>query len=363
MSDDASDSPLETSPLDGAHRALGARMVPFGGWDMPVSYPAGTLSEHAACRTATALFDVSHLGSLTLRGPDAFDLLQAALTNDLGRIGPDRAQYTHLLDVDDASVVDDIIVWWMSDDDFVVLPNASNNAEVLDALPGCVDVRPDRALLAVQGPTARAVLSGVSAAAAAVGRFTVARVEWNGTTVEVAGTGYTGEDGVELAVPADRATDLWEALVATGAEPAGLGARDTLRLEAGLPLHGHELGPGITPLDAGLGWVVGWDKPDFRGRAALERQRACGPQRRLRGLAVEGRRPPREGQSVLVDGQPVAEVTSGNFSPTLGHGIAMVLMPVDAADALDEGASLAVDQRGTEVAARLVNLPFVGGRP
>ena len=353
---------LSTSSLDGVHRAHGAKMVPFGGWDMPISYPTGTLAEHAACRTATALFDVSHLGSLTLRGADAHGLLQGALTNDLDRIAPGRAQYTHLLDADDASVVDDIIIWWMGADDFVVLPNASNNAEVVDALPGCVDVRPGRALLAVQGPTARDVLAAVSPESAAVGRFRVARAEWSGTTIEVAGTGYTGEDGVELSVPADRAGDLGAALTATGAEPAGLGARDTLRLEAGLPLHGHELGPGITPLDAGLGWVVGWDKPDFRGRGALEAQRTAGLTRRLRGLAIDGRRPPREGQPVLLDGEPVAELTSGNFSPTLGHGIALAFLPVDVQESVEGGAPLVVDQRGTEVPARLVALPFVGRR-
>ncbi len=353
---------LLTSPLDAEHRALGARMVPFGGWDMPVSYPAGTLAEHAACRTAAAVFDVSHLGSLDLRGPDAHALLQASLTNDLDRIAPGRAQYTHLLDPVDASVVDDIIVWWMGADDYVVLPNATNNSEVVAALPGCVDVRPGRALLALQGPTARRVLAEVSSEAARVGRFRVARVEWGPTILEVAGTGYTGEHGVEISVPGDRAGDLWSALCAAGAEPAGLGARDTLRLEAGLPLHGHELGPGITPLDAGLGWVVGWGKAEFRGRAALEAQRNAGPVRRLRGLAVEGRRPPREGQAVLMGDSPVAEVTSGNFSPTLGHGIAMAFLPVDRSPG-DGGPALAVDQRGTAVAAELVDLPFVGSRP
>jgi len=335
-------------------------MVPFGGWDMPVSYPAGTLAEHAACRGSAALFDVSHLGSLHLQGPAAHGLLQSALTNDLDRIAPGRAQYTHLLDPTDASVVDDIIVWWMGTDDFVVLPNASNNAEVVGALPGCVDLRPGRALLALQGPTAQEVLGVVCPEAAGVGRFRVASVGWSGTTLEVAGTGYTGEDGVELSIPASGASELWAALIAAGAEPAGLGARDTLRLEAGLPLHGHELGPGITPLDAGLGWVVGWDKTDFRGREALVAQRDIGPVRRLRGLAVQGRRPPREGQVVLADGSPVAEVTSGNFSPTLGHGIAMAFLPVGLTPGGD-GPALAIDQRGTAVAARLVDLPFAGG--
>jgi len=326
---------------------------------MPVSYPGGTLAEHAACRTAAALFDVSHLGSLGLTGPGAFDLLQATFTNDLRRIGPGRAQYTHLLDEADASVVDDVIVWWMAgegdDAEFVVLPNAANEAEVVGALPGCVDLRPDRALLAVQGPTFRDVLAAVSPAAAAVRRFAVATVSWSGTDLLVAGTGYTGEDGVEVSVPKDRAAGLWAGLVEAGAEPAGLGARDTLRLEAGLPLHGHELGPGITTLDAGLDWVVGWDKAAFRGREALAAQRDARPDRRLCGLVVEGRRPPREGQAVLRAGEVVGTLTSGNFSPTLGHGIALALLPVDVAD----GEVLGLDQRGTEVPATVASLPFV----
>jgi len=326
---------------------------------MPVSYPGGTLAEHAACRTAAALFDVSHLGSLGLTGPGAFDLLQATFTNDLRRIGPGRAQYTHLLDEADASVVDDVIVWWMAgegdDAEFVVLPNAANEAEVVGALPGCVDLRLDRALLAVQGPTFRDVLAAVSPAAAAVRRFAVATVSWSGTDLLVAGTGYTGEDGVEVSVPTDLAAGLWAGLVEAGAEPAGLGARDTLRLEAGLPLHGHELGPGITTLDAGLDWVVGWDKAAFRGREALAAQRDAGADRRLRGLVVEGRRPPREGQAVLRAGEVVGTLTSGNFSPTLGHGIALALLPVDVAD----GEVLGLDQRGTEVPATVASLPFV----
>ena len=168
----------------------------------------------------------------------------------------------------------------------------------------------------------------------------------------MAGTGYTGEDGVELAVPAELAPVVWEAVVGAGATPAGLGARDTLRLEAALPLHGHELGPGITPLQAGLGWVVGWDKGDFRGRDALAAEREAGPSRRLRGLTVEGRRPPREGQGVLRDGVVVGEVTSGNFSPVLGHGIALALLPPDVV----EGDELTIDARGSLLSARVVPL-------
>ena len=189
---------------------------------------------------------------------------------------------------------------------------------------------------------------------AAVERFCVASIEWRGVTCIVAGTGYTGEDGVELHVPVEEAPALWRELLGIGITPAGLGARDTLRLEAGLPLHGHELGAGITPLQAGLGWVVRWDKGDFRGRAALEAERGRGVTRRLRGLLVEGRRPPRSGYPVLLDGAVVGEVTSGNFSPTLGRAIALAFLPPD----LEDGATVSVDVRGTPVDATVVKPPF-----
>jgi aminomethyltransferase len=191
--------------------------------------------------------------------------------------------------------------------------------------------------------------------AADVGRFRVARCSWRGIGCTVAGTGYTGEDGVEISVPADAAPDLWSAIVAAGVVPAGLGARDTLRLEAGLPLHGHELGPGITPLQAGLAWVVAFAKPTFRGKAALEAERDRGVHRRLVGIVTEGRRPPRSGCAVLVDGAPVGEVTSGNFSPILGHGIALAFVPPE----VGEGTKVDVDVRGTLLPGQVVPTPFV----
>ena len=349
---------LRTSPLDAAHRALGAKMVPFGGWDMPLSYPDGTLAEHRACRTEAVAFDVSHLGTVRVEGPGSLERLQAALTNDLGKIAPGRAQYTHLLDESDASVLDDIIVWWLDDEVFDVMPNASNTDRVVAAIGG-QDVTASRAIIAIQGPSARDRLATIAPEAAAIGRFRVGTAPVAGTICTVAGTGYTGEDGLELAVPASAAPVVWEAVLGTGAVPAGLGARDTLRLEAGLPLHGHELGPGITSLQAGLGWVVAWDKPGgFRGREPLVAEREKGVARRLRGLAVEGRRPPRAEQVVLVDGEPAGEVTSGNFSPTLGHGIALAFLPAH----LDVGAEVAIDMRGDHVPATVVQTPFVGGR-
>jgi aminomethyltransferase len=350
------------SALDAVHRALGARMVPFGGWEMPLAYPEGTLEEHRRCREDAVVFDVSHLGTVRVQGPGALDRLQAALTNDLRRVEPGRAQYTHLLDDGDGSVLDDIIVWWLAPDVFDVMPNASNTDRVVAAFvgdgSGAVEVRDttrERAVLAVQGPRARERLATVSADAASVGRFRVAGFHFEGVECTVAGTGYTGEDGVECAVPVAVADAFWHAVTGAGITPAGLGARDTLRLEAGLPLHGHELGPGITPLNAGLGWVVGWDKGDFPGRAALERQREAGVSPVLRGLRTEGRRPPRADQVVLREGSPVGTVSSGNFSPTLGCGIALAYLQ----PGIEPGDELAIDVRGEPLPARCVELPFV----
>jgi aminomethyltransferase len=356
---------LRLSPLDAEHRALDARMVEFGGWDMPIQY-RGVLEEHRACREGAVVFDVSHLGSLRAGGADVISALQWAFTNDLGRIAPGKAQYTHLLDPDDAHVVDDIIVWWVDEDQLLVMPNASNTEPIVTALatiPESVapsfsveDITATRAVLAVQGPAARERLAAVSPDAAAVPRFAVARVAWDGVDCVVAGTGYTGEDGVELHVPAEHAPALWRAVVDAGVTPAGLGARDTLRLEAGLPLHGHELGPGITPLQAGLGWVVRFDKGDFRGRDPLLAEKERGVSRRLRGLLVDGRRPPRAGYAVTRDGVAVGEVTSGNFSPTLERAIALAFLPPETED----GAEVAVDLRGTGIPATVVKPPFVG---
>ena len=360
-----SDTGDRRSPLDAAHRRLGAKMVGFGGWDMPLSYPSGTIAEHLACRTQAVAFDVSHLGTVRVIGPGAFDRLQATLTNDLAKIGPGRAQYTHLLDPADASVVDDIIVWWLSEATFDVMPNASNTDRVVAALTGdgagaaeATDVTASRAIIAIQGPHAREMLTPVAPEAAAVPRFHVEPFDWRGAACLAAGTGYTGEDGIEIAVPADAAEELWQAVLDQGVHPAGLGARDTLRLEAALPLHGHELGPGITPLQAGLGWVVAWDKPGgFRGKAPLVAERERGVSRKLAGLSTPGRQPPRQGCIATIDGKPAGTVTSGNFSPVLGHGIALAFLPPGLA--LDT--EVAIELRGRPVPATVTKLPFVKG--
>jgi aminomethyltransferase len=345
---------MKFSPLDGSHRALGAKMTEFGGWEMPLSYSNGTLAEHNACRQDAAMFDVSHLGTVRVEGTDAYDRLQSVLTNDLAKIRPGRAQYTHLLDSNDAWVVDDIIVWWVHQNRFDVMPNASNTDGVVSAIGG-VDVTAMRAVIAVQGPNARTRVGTFWAQASKVQRFDVQELSFENTMCVVAGTGYTGEDGIEISIPKEKAARLWECLLEAGVVPAGLGARDTLRLEAGLPLHGHELGHGITSLQAHLEWVVAWSKPTFRGRDALWVEKEQGVARRLYGVTIEGRRPAREGSAVFSpEGNQVGYVTSGNFSPTLGYCIAFVLVSGQWA----KGDVVSVDIRGTVVQATVCAMPF-----
>jgi aminomethyltransferase len=352
------------TPLAAEHRALGGRMVDFAGWDMPIRY-GSVLDEHRACRTGAVVFDVSHMGSVWVRGPGAFAALQGLLTNDLAKVGPGRAQYTHLL-AGDASVVDDLIVWWVGEEQFLVIPNASNTAPALAALqaaasdaPGGADVEhvtEQRAMLAVQGPEARRRLTALAPEAAAVAHFGVSATTLpGGASGFVGGTGYTGEDGVELFVPVEAAVDVWRALMEAGVVPAGLGARDTLRLEMGYPLHGHELGSGITPLQAGLGWVIGWDKPAFAGRDALLAEKERGPHRRLAGVLLADRQIPRAECAVRIGGEAVGEVTSGNVSPILERGIALAFLP----PATLPGTTVEVDIRGRTAAGEVVKPPFI----
>ena len=318
---------------------------------MPLEYE-GTIIEHLACRTTCAIFDVSHLGTVRLSDSEAADRVQNTLTNDLGKIEPGRAQYTHLLNVE-GGVLDDIIVWWHHSGVIDVMPNASNTDSVRNAIGGD-DITTQRAVIAVQGPGAKETAALVCPSFGTVGRFRVEEIVWNGVECTVAGTGYTGEAGVEISIPAGKAAELWHALAEAGATPAGLGARDTLRLEAGLPLHGQELGPDITPLQAGLGWVLAFDT-EFIGKDALLAEKDAGLPRRLVGIATEGRRPPRTGNPILCNGQQIGHVTSGNFSPMLQHGIAMGFISRH----LAIGDAVNIDIRGSEVPGRLVKLPFV----
>jgi aminomethyltransferase len=336
-----------------AHVKLGAKIVPFGGWEMPLQYATGTVAEHLACRRDAVVFDVSHLGTVRCDGPEMFDALQSTLTNDLRKVSPGRAQYTHLLN-DDGFVVDDIIVWWVAQNEFDVMPNASNTSGVTSALPGR-DVTSERCVLAVQGPQARAKVAQVDQRFADVGRFRVTRFDYEGVEVRVAGTGYTGEEGLEIAVPNEAAEGLLARLVDADITPAGLGARDTLRLEAALPLYGHELTLASTTLEARLGWVLGWDKETFRGRAAVQDERDRGPEKLLTGLIVDGRQPLRDGGEVMIDGVDAGTLTSGNYSPVLECGIGLGLLR----GSPDVGTPVSVALRGREIVATVTALPFV----
>lgn len=343
------------SPLYAEHVRLGAKLVSFGGWEMPLEYQ-GTIAEHLACRSAAAMFDVSHLGTVRISGPSAFETLQATLSNDLDKIEAGRAQYTHLLD-HDGSVLDDIIVWWHprapdADDVFDVMPNASNTERVVAAIGG-TDVTATRAVIAVQGPSARELVATVVPETGDLRRFRVAEVPWRNTTLVAAGTGYTGEAGLEIAVPASAARELWREIESAGATPAGLGARDTLRLEAGFPLYGHELGPDTNPLATPYAWVVK-DKP-FYGREAMWSHDAG---RRLVGLRLAGRGIARQGYEVTdADGAPLGEVTSGTLSPLTREAIAMAWVRTAHAE---PGSEVSVLIRGQAVAATVVVPPFFG---
>ncbi|HZG03556.1 MAG TPA: glycine cleavage system aminomethyltransferase GcvT [Streptomyces sp.] len=365
-----SDSPRRT-PLDAVHRALGATMTDFAGWEMPLRY-GSERDEHNAVRTRAGLFDLSHMGEITVTGPQAGELLDHALVGHLSAVPAGRARYTMICG-EDGGILDDLIVYRLETERYLVVANAANAQVVLDALTersGGFDaaVRDDRdayALLAVQGPASPGVLAEVTDADLDGLKYyaglpgTVA-----GVPALIARTGYTGEDGFELFVSPGDAETLWRALTEAGTEaglvPCGLSCRDTLRLEAGMPLYGHELTRGTTPFDAGLGRVVKFDKPgDFVGRKALEdaaRRAAENPPRTLVGLVARGRRVPRAGYAVVADGAVIGEVTSGAPSPTLGKPIAMAY--VDAAHAAPGGEGVSVDIRGTHEPCEVVALPF-----
>src|SRR5579872_4340496 len=363
---DSPPAPLRRTPLTGVHERLGATLTGFAGWLMPLRYGSET-AEHNAVRTAAGLFDLSHMGEIAVTGPDAAAALDYALVGQASALAPGRARYT-MICAPDGGVLDDLIVYRLADDEFLVVANAANNAAVLAALTDrasgaaqVTDRTDDYALIAIQGPNAPSILGRVSDAdLAAVKYYASYPAQVAGHQILLARTGYTGEDGFELfAAPGD-AEPIWDALTVAGADdglvPAGLAARDTLRLEAGMPLYGNELGPDITPFDAGLGRVVKFDKPgDFVGRSALAARADSGSARSLVGLTIGSRRVARHGYPVLVNGEERGVVTSGAPSPTLGHPIAMAYLNAgtDAHDAV-----LAVGIRGEAVPAQLTDLPF-----
>jgi aminomethyltransferase len=341
---------LLQTPLHDRHVALGARMVPFAGWEMPVQYE-GVIQEHRAVRTDAGVFDVSHMGELEVEGPRATALLQSLLSNDLGRLAPGQAQYT-LLTNERGGIVDDLIVYRLEECRYLLIVNASNREAdfrwLKDREVSGSEVRDssdEYALLAVQGPNAIAKL-GLEPAPA----FTFAEAEIDGTQVMVNRTGYTGEDGCELLCMAEDAVALWDAVLARGVTPCGLGARDTLRLEACFPLHGNDITPDTDPISAGLGWTCALAK-DFTGVEELRRIKEEGPERRLAAFVMEERAVPRQGMPIEGGG----EVTSGSHSPMLDIGIGLGYVP--SAQAKPE-TELTIDVRGKPRMARVVKKPI-----
>jgi aminomethyltransferase len=362
MSADAADA-LARSPLHERHVALGAKFASFGGWEMPLEYAGGgVLKEHTAVREAAGVFDVSHLGKARVRGAGAADFVNACLTNDLGRIAAGQAQYT-LCCAEDGGVVDDLIAYLIADDHVFLIPNAANTAEVVRRLtaaaPEGVTVTDEHqrfAVLAVQGPQSAEVLAKLGLPTDH-DYMSFATTTLGETELIVCRTGYTGEHGYELVVPWDDAVAVWDALIAAGVRPCGLGARDTLRTEMGYPLHGQDLSLEITPVQARSGWAVGWKKPEFWGREALLAEKTEGPRRTLRGLELTGRGIPRGHMDVYAGGQRIGETTSGTFSPTKKVGIALALL--DTAAGVSDGDLVEVDIRGRRTEARVVKPPFV----
>jgi aminomethyltransferase len=341
---------LKQTPLHENHVRLGARMVPFAGWEMPVQY-SGVIAEHRAVRTDAGVFDVSHMGELEVEGPHAHDLLQSTLSNDLDRLSPGEAQYT-LLTNDDGGIIDDLIVYRLAEHSYLLVVNAANRMPAYAWLkereiPGS-DVRDtsdDCALLAVQGPKAIERL-GLPPAAP----FTFAETRLDGVEVMVNRTGYTGEDGCELLCMSEDAVRLWDAVLERGAVPCGLGARDTLRLEVCYPLHGNDIGPDTDAVSAGLGWACALAK-DFVGADVLRRIKADGPERRLVAFVMEEKAIPRPGMPIEGGG----DVTSGSHSPMLEIGIGMGYVPAPQAK---PGTELTIDVRGRPRRARVVKKPI-----
>jgi aminomethyltransferase len=365
---------LLQSPLHDRHLALGAKLGAFGGWAMPLEYAGGgVLAEHTAVREQVGIFDVSHLGKASVRGPGAAAFINAALTNDLSKIEPGGAEYTLCCDDATGGVVDDLIVYLRASDDVFLIPNAANTAEVVRRLtaaaPAGIEVRNlhrDFAVIAVQGPRSAELLEAVGLPTEHP-YMSFVDTSWTPTPgvavdVTVCRSGYTGERGYELVVPASDATTVWDRLfemgAALGVRACGLGARDTLRTEMGYPLHGQDLSIDITPNQGRVGWAVGWQKPAFWGRDVLVAERAAGPRRILRGLEALDRGIPRPHMVVRsAAGEVVGDVTSGTFSPTRRVGIALALLDPSVAI----GDKVHVDVRGKPCAMRVVKPPFVEG--
>jgi aminomethyltransferase len=360
---------MKRSPLDEKHLALGAKMADFGGWSMPIEYPGGgVLAEHTAVRERVGLFDVSHLGKASVVGNGALDFLNHCLTNDLNKIEDGSAQYT-LLCAPNGGVIDDLIAYRNSSSDFFLVPNASNTSDVVKVLqeqaPPGVEVKNlhnDFAVLAIQGPLAPQVLAQLGVVTD-IDYMAFTHVTISGADVIVCRTGYTGEQGFELLPRVEDASRVWDAITdvitTMGGLVCGLGARDTLRTEMGYPLHGHELGLQITPVEASAGWAIGWKKASFIGSEILKDQREKGASRKSFALKSLDRGIPRAGMVVKdINGSTVGEITSGTFSPTLKVGIGLALLKSD----IEIGQKLIIDVRGRDSQCEVVKLPFVISR-
>lgn len=353
---------LRTTPLTSRHESRGAKLGPFAGWRMPIQFE-GTLAEHRAVRDSVGIFDVSHLGTVWVQGSGALDAVAATFTNDPDRLDDGQSQYT-LCCRDDGGIVDDLITYRLGTNRFLCVPNAANTAAVVTALERSAashgaevdDVSEDHAVLAIQGPDSlELVREALGLVPDDLDYMELALVELDGEESLLCRTGYTGEAGCELVIPAAVAGTVWDACVDAGAVPCGLAARDTLRLEMGYPLHGNDLTVEINPYEARLGWAVKLDRGGFRGQEVLRALKEDPPSRLLRGLQADGRRPPRPGMRVKEGG----EVTSGSFSPTLEVGIGLAYLD----RGLEPGTEVAVDVRGTDVAFTVVDPPFVERSP
>jgi aminomethyltransferase len=369
----ATAAPLKKTPLNARHRASGAKMVPFAGWDMPVEY-SGIVSEHMAVRERAGLFDVSHMGEIEIAGKDALAAVQRISSNDASKLAVGQAQYSGLL-TPEGTFVDDLLVYRLAPEHFLLVVNAGNIpadyawiAEHIK-MPGrdidavAVDASSRYALLALQGPAALSILQPLTGVdLAGVKYYWFAHGEVASVRATISRTGYTGEDGFELFVPPQSADRVWQALLEAGASagvvPCGLGARDTLRLEAAMRLHGNDINQTTTAVEADLGWIVGWKKDDFIGAAALRAQKAAGPARKIVGFEMIDRGIARHGYEVFVDGQKAGAgctVTSGTQTPFLKKAIGMAYLPADRTAA---GTEFDVDIRGRKTRARIVPMPF-----
>ena len=359
---DASHDPLKKTPLNQLHKDLGGKMVDFGGWELPVQF-SGILDEHEAVRTNVGLFDVSHMGEVIVNGAQALELLQRNTCNDVSKLEDGRAQYNGLL-YPTAGFVDDILIYRIAADDYFVVVNASNsdkdfdwlrdNAKGLDV--NVENVSADWAQLALQGPRAEALLQNMTHTPLAdIKYYRFAKGNVEGVPAIISRTGYTGEDGFEVYVAPDEAPAIMKKLIDAGAKPCGLGARDTLRLEAKMALYGNDIDHTTTPLEADLGWIVKLDKGDFSGRDVLQREKSEGPKRKLVGFEMVDRGIARHGYSIVDGKEEIGVVTSGTHSPTLKKAIGLAYLPPDKAV---PGSEFVVLIRGKETRARVVQTPF-----